>query len=55
MKKEKSSAQLHIAIRPSLLKKFELICDKNYKSVSGLVKELMVKYIEENKEKINVE
>ena len=51
MKKEKNTAQLQIRIRPSLLKRFKKVCDKKYKSVAGAVKEVIVKFVEENEEK----
>ena len=50
-KKEQNTAQLQIRIQPSLFKKFKLVCDKRYKSVSGMLKDLIVKCIDENEDK----
>ena len=46
-KKEQNSDQLQIRIRPSLLKKFKKTCEKNYKSVSGAIKDLMLRFVKE--------
>ena len=50
-KKEQNTAQMLIRIQPSLYEKFKLVCDKKYTSVSGMVKEMIVKFVEENEEK----
>jgi phage-related protein len=47
--KEKATAQMLVWIQPSLYKQFKKVCEKKYSSVSGMVKKLMVKFIEENK------
>jgi len=49
-KKEKSTEQLMLWVPPSLNKKFKKVCEKKYSSVSGMIKELMVKFIEANKD-----
>jgi hypothetical protein len=50
-KKELNTSQVQIRIQPSLFKKFKSVCDKKYKSVSGMLKDLIVRCIEENKDK----
>lgn len=50
-KKELNTAQLQIRIQPSLFEQFKMVCDKKYKSVSGMLKDLIVKCIEEHKGK----
>jgi hypothetical protein len=48
-KKEQNTDQLQIRIQPSLFKKFKKTCEKKYKSVSGALKDLIIKFVEENK------
>jgi predicted DNA-binding protein len=50
-KKEQNTSQLQIRIRPSLLEKFKKVCEKKYKSVAGAIKEMIVKFVEENEGK----
>lgn len=44
--KEKSDKDMRIRIPLSMHKKFKVLCDKKYKTVSGTIKELILKYIE---------
>lgn len=50
-KKERNTGQLQIRIQPSLFDRFRKICEKKYASISGVIKELIVKYVEENENK----
>ena len=49
MDKEKATKDLNLRIQPSLYKNFKNCCDKNYKKVSEVIREFMLRYIEENK------
>lgn len=48
MEKEKATKDVNLRIQPSLYQKFTKICNKNYKKKSEVIRELMLKYIEEN-------
>ena len=47
-KKEQNTAQLQIRIQPSLYDRLKKVCDKKYKSISGAMKDLIVKFVEDN-------
>jgi len=47
-KKEQSNSQLQIRIPFSLLKRLKGVCNQKYRSVSSVVKELILKFVEEN-------
>ena len=49
MKKEKYTEEIRIVVPPSLYAPFLKKCRKKYKTISEVLRELMVKYIEENK------
>ncbi len=49
MDKEKSTRDVNLRVQPSLYNQFQKQCTKNYKKVSEVIRELMLKYIEENK------
>lgn len=46
MNKEKVTQELGIRIQPSLFKKFQEKCTKKYKTVSEVLRELIVAYVE---------
>jgi predicted DNA-binding protein len=48
MGRENSDKEMQIRMPPSLYERFKTICDGRYKSVSAVVKELMVKFVEDN-------
>ena len=50
-KKEQNTAQLQIRIQPSLYDRLKKVCDCKYKSISGAMKDLIVKFVEENETK----
>jgi hypothetical protein len=50
MEKEKFTSEIRIAAPPSLYNKFLEKCKKRYKTVSEVLRELMVEYIERDKE-----
>lgn len=47
MKKEKIDRKLTIVIQPSLMTAFQKKCSEKYKKVSEVLRELMLKYINE--------
>ena len=47
-KKEKSTEQMLVFMQPSLYKRFRKVCEKKYSSVSGIVKKLIVEFVEKN-------
>ena len=47
MKKEKFTEEIRIVVPPSLRLSFQEKCDKKYKTVSEVLRELMVQYISE--------
>lgn len=49
MKKEKFTEEIRIVVPPSLRSSFQQKCDDRYKTISEVLRELMFKYIEENK------
>ena len=49
MKKEKFTEEIRIVVPPSLRSSFQEKCDKKYKTISEVLRELMVKYIDEEK------
>ena len=50
-KKELNTGQLQIRIQPSLHEKFKEVCERKYASISSVVKELIVKFLEDNEKK----
>ena len=44
MAKEKVDRDLYIKVQTSLYKKFKEVCDDEYKTVSQVIRELMVRY-----------
>jgi predicted DNA-binding protein len=48
MKKEQNTSQLQIRIQPSLYERLKKVCEHKYKSISGTMKDLIVKFVEEN-------
>ena len=50
-KKEQNTGQLQIRIQPTLYERFKKICERKYASISSVVKELVVKYVEDNEDK----
>jgi hypothetical protein len=50
-KKEKATEQMLVWLQPSLYARFKKICEKKYSSVSGTIKELMIKFVEANEDK----
>jgi len=49
MKKEKYSEEIRIVAPPSLYNPFVEKCEKKYKTVSQVLRELMVEYLEDGK------
>ena len=49
MDKEHRTAELRILIQPSLYFEFQIKCDEQYKTMSEMVRELIVKYLKEEK------
>ena len=47
MKKEKTNKLVNFAMRPSMFEKFNKICDKNFKTISEGLRELIVNKIRE--------
>jgi metal-responsive CopG/Arc/MetJ family transcriptional regulator len=47
MKKENSEKLLQVRMQESLLEKFKEKCNKKYKKFSEVVREMIVKYVEE--------
>jgi hypothetical protein len=45
-KKEKLNKDVTLRVQPSLYKKFQKECEGNYKSVSEVIRELMLHYIQ---------
>jgi hypothetical protein len=50
-KKEKSTEQMLVFMQPSLYKRFRKVCEKKYSSVSGMVKKLILEFVEKNEDK----
>jgi len=49
MKKEKFTEEIRIVVPPSLRSSFQEKCERRYKTISEVLRELMVNYIEEEK------
>ena len=47
MSKEKKDKDLIVRVQPSLLEQFKQKCDLNYKSISEVVRDLMIHYIKD--------
>ena len=47
MHKENSTKLMPVLVPPTLYKQFKQLCDQQYRSVSSVVKELMIKFLEE--------
>ena len=47
--KEKVERDIYLRVQPSLYKEFKESCDKNYQTISAAIRELMKKYIKDNK------
>lgn len=45
MSKERLEKDLVVRVQPLLFKKFKQKCDNNFKNVSEVIRDLMVKYI----------
>jgi predicted DNA-binding protein len=50
-KKEQNTNQMRICIQPSLHKRLKKVCEQKYKTVSGVIKDLILVFVEENEEK----
>jgi hypothetical protein len=48
-KKEKLTRDLSVKVHPSLHEQFAQKCKENYRSISDVIREFMVKYIKEEK------
>ena len=51
MKKEKTDKLVNFAMRQSIYDKFSEICEKEYKTISEVLRELVVKRIREEEKK----
>ena len=49
MKKEKYTSEIRIVVPPSLYSPFVEKCNKKYKTISEVLRELMVEYLKEEK------
>ncbi len=49
MTKEKNSRVVQFVVRPSFYKQFEKVCEKEEKTISTMLRELMLKRIREEK------
>lgn len=49
-KKEKLDKDLVLRVHPSLFKKFQKRCEENYKTVSEVIRELMLEYVQREEE-----
>jgi hypothetical protein len=49
MDKEKVTKDIVVRVQPTLFLQFQAKCKDKYKTISEVVRELMVKYITENK------
>jgi len=50
MEKENVTRDLNVRVHPSLFGEFAEQCKKNYKTISEVIREMMVEYIKKNKE-----
>jgi hypothetical protein len=50
-KKEKATKHLTILIQPSLMHKFQVVCVKNYKTMSEALRDFIRDYVKQNEEK----
>ena len=48
MNKEKYTKELLVMLPPSLHEQFKDTCDKNYKMISEVIREFIIKYISRN-------
>ena len=48
MEKEKLTKDLVIMLQPTLHKKFKDACNKNYESLSNVVRDFIRRYVKEN-------
>lgn len=51
-KKEKLDKDLVLRVHPSLFKKFQKRCSKNYKTVSEVLRDFMGQYIQHESKKV---
>jgi hypothetical protein len=49
---EKIDRQVIIKVQPSLFERFEKKCKEDYKTVSEVIRHLMLKYIKEDDDKV---
>ncbi len=49
MDKEKVTRDVVLRVQPSLFEKFRQRCQNNYKTISEVLREFMVKYVQEDK------
>lgn len=47
--KEKFKRDIYLRVPPSLYQCFKKSCDKNYQTISSAIRELMIRYVKENK------
>ena len=47
MKKEKITREIRVLMQPSLYERLEKKCQEKYKTISDIIRELVVKYLEE--------
>lgn len=50
MKKEKFTQEIRIVVPPSLYSPFLEKCEKKYKTISEVLRELMVEYVKEDRQ-----
>ena len=53
MSKEKKTEEIRVVVQRSLKEDFEFICEKKYKTTSESIRDLMLKYIQENADVIS--
>ena len=51
MDKEKKEKEIRVMIHPSLYSEFKLSCEENYKTISEVVRDMIVSYIKSNPSK----
>ena len=49
MSKENKDKDMLVRVQPSLFKQFREKCEKNYKSISEVIRDFMIEYIKDKK------
>jgi metal-responsive CopG/Arc/MetJ family transcriptional regulator len=51
MSKENKDKDMLVRVQPTLFDKFKEVCERNYKSISEVIREFMVEYIKSQGDK----